>query len=228
MAQARFRDLDIRRSLHSKLVVEHTDDTRIIHELGLSQGQARIDIAVVNSALTGYEIKSESDTLVRLPQQQHIYCSVFDHVTIVVGGNHTAAVERQVPEWWGISCASLAVDGCVEIHQRRPPGENPHIDPFIVAQLLWRDDALDVLADIGADTGLRRKPRREIWRRLTEVLDADELRAVVRQRLKDRSGWRSAVPRALDGDSCRDGATSSRSRGAHFQPRNRRYSHQPN
>ena len=58
------RDVDIRRALRTR--VRDSDDMKealVVDELGLCQGRARIDLAVVNSSLHGYEIKSERDTL---------------------------------------------------------------------------------------------------------------------------------------------------------------------
>ena len=61
---------------------------RIIEELGVQHGTARIDIAVVNGTMHGYEIKSDQDTLKRLPEQMDIFNSVFDKMTLIVGKNH--------------------------------------------------------------------------------------------------------------------------------------------
>jgi hypothetical protein len=58
---------------------------RIIEELGVVHGKSRIDIAVINGLMHGYEIKSDKDTLQRLPEQMNMYNSVFNKVTLVVG-----------------------------------------------------------------------------------------------------------------------------------------------
>ena len=47
----------------------HNPDTLFIEELGLCQGQARIDSAAVTSVLHGYELKSNRDRLTRLASQ---------------------------------------------------------------------------------------------------------------------------------------------------------------
>ena len=79
------KDIDIRQVLLKKLSAEYRydPDTIIIEELGLCQGEARIDLALVNGFIHGYEIKSERDTLERLPSQIEIYCRTLDTVTIV-------------------------------------------------------------------------------------------------------------------------------------------------
>jgi len=39
----------------------------MLHELGILNGATRIDIAVITGQIEGYELKSERDTIQRLP-----------------------------------------------------------------------------------------------------------------------------------------------------------------
>ena len=70
------KDYDIRQALIKQIKKEnqrHTDSSfRIIEELSVCDGDARVDIAVANGRLCGYGIKSDFDTFDRLPNQ--IYC----------------------------------------------------------------------------------------------------------------------------------------------------------
>lgn len=183
------RDRDIRSALRKKLAAAHETDTLIIDEMGVCQGAARVDIAVINGAINGYEIKSERDTLERLPIQQAVYSRVFDTVTIVAATEHLDRVAARVPDWWGIYLADEA-NGQVVLSQVRRSRENPAVDPFALAQLLWRDEALAILDQYGCADGVRRKPRKAIWERLAHVLAIDELKAHVRSALKARKNWR--------------------------------------
>jgi len=65
------RDSDVRRAVKASLGAEyaHDADTRMVEEMGVWSGSVRIDIAIINGALTGYELKSDRDTLERLPRQ---------------------------------------------------------------------------------------------------------------------------------------------------------------
>ncbi len=89
----------LRTALLCRLDRRHSDDpdTLIVHEMGLRHGAARVDVAVVNGSLHGYELKSDSDSLKRLARQARIYSSVLDRVTLVVGGRHAEVVTRMVP-----------------------------------------------------------------------------------------------------------------------------------
>ncbi|WP_053373455.1 sce7726 family protein [Paenibacillus sp. FJAT-27812] len=186
------RDIDIRASLHSVLRKEHKNepDTLILDELGLCQGDARIDVAVVNGAINGYEIKSESDTLERLPRQTDAYNRVFDTVTILTASRFIEGIEDIIPEWWGITKAEMDADGIVHFFPYRMPHQNPSIDPIALAQLLWREEALSVLKERGLHKGLLSKPRQVLWSALAEQLELSDLQDEVRKRLKARSRWR--------------------------------------
>ena len=67
MVAAKTRDCDIRLALENRLVQQHSNepDTLIRHEVGICAGKRRLDMAVVNGEFTGYEIKSDADTLAR-------------------------------------------------------------------------------------------------------------------------------------------------------------------
>lgn len=188
------RDRDIRTVLRDQLHKEygHDSDTRILDELGVCQGSVRIDMAVVNGSLNGYEIKSERDTLERLPQQCAHYSKVFDHITVVVGPSYFPAIREKVPDWWGVVVAQPSEDGTPILVQKRKPKKNPELHPYSIAQLLWRDEALAVLEEFGMADGFRTKPRKQIWQALADYLRLDELRDRVRSKLVSREGWRSA------------------------------------
>src|SRR3989338_2418714 len=74
----------------------------IFEEFGVSHGTARIDFAIVNGVMHGYEIKSDRDTLDRLPEQMKQYNTVFDKMTLVVCKKHLYHAVNAVPSWWGI------------------------------------------------------------------------------------------------------------------------------
>lgn len=186
------RDIDIRNVLHRELEQEFSrdPDTLILDELGLCQGEARVDIAVVNGSIHGYEIKSESDNLERLPNQIDIYSKVLDWVTIITAGRHLDGIYELTPEWWGIQQTQQFDENIINLVSVRDPQPNPKVDAYSLAQLLWRDEALQLLKQFGFEKGYLSKGRREIWKRLAESLPIDELRFHVRQVLKSRANWR--------------------------------------
>ena len=66
-----------------------------------------------------------------------------------------------------------------------------------IVQLLWRSEALDLLASIGKDNGVKSKPRQALWGRLVETLKPEDLYMEVRSALKARTNWRKSDRRRL-------------------------------
>lgn len=187
------RECDIRLALHKTLqaVFRTEPDTLIIDELGLCQGEARVDVAVVNSSLHGYEIKSERDSLSRLPRQQRVYCRILDTVTIVACVGHIGRIYELVPDWWGIEQVMQNGEE-ISFVTHRNASANPSIDPYAVAQLLWRDEVKEILRRLELGRGISNKPRRVLWKKLADSLPVDQLSEYVRKTIKARVAWRSA------------------------------------
>ena len=180
---ARSGDAEIRQLLLRHL---NAPTATVIEELGLCQGECRLDVAVVNTdTLHGYEIKSERDTLRRLERQQAIYNQVLDRVTLVISPKHAKAAQERIPTWWGLWVVKPA-ERRLSIQVEREAGENPHIVPDALVQLLWREEALTHLKALNQHRGVCSKPRRVIWHRLANALSLDELRAIIRARLRAR------------------------------------------
>jgi hypothetical protein len=185
------RDADVRGALHAILDEQHPDreDTRFVDELDLC-GMVRVDVAVINGTLSGYELKSDRDNLNRLENQVVYYSKVLDHATLVVGERHHAHAVQSLPDWWGVMVA-VQTGEATTLHDDRPATWNATVEPLALAQLLWREEALDELTVRGLDRGVRSKPRTALWQVLAAEVPTTELRATVRRRLKDRAGWRS-------------------------------------
>lgn len=183
-------DRDIRDAVHVMLSKQHADDvgTRVVDEMGIWSGTVRIDIAVINGSLTGFELKSDRDTLERLPSQAELYSRIFDQMYLVVGSRHYAKARKLVPAWWGITVAKQGTTG-VELVERRSARINPKPDPVLLAKLLWRQEALDVLEAFGLARGWRSKTTDMIHNRLATELPLDQVSNSVREALKKRSGW---------------------------------------
>lgn len=198
------RDLDIRRFLRCHLDDAFGNDPSvlILEEFGICCGTARVDMAVVNGELKGFEIKSDQDKLVRLHSQASAYGKVFDTVTIVASSRHLKEAQRIVPNWWGIVVAESNEGAPVTFRWVRREDVNKAQDPFSLAQLLWRDEALSVLQMRGLIRGLKGRPRRVLWDVLSASLPLADLREVVRTQLKQRRDWPVATSRRQYDETC--------------------------
>jgi hypothetical protein len=194
------RDIDVRRELHKVEIAQILRDdptSFVIDELGILQGDFRIDIAVVNGQLHGFEIKSAADTLERLPVQQEMFSRIFDTLTLVAAEKHIKKASEIVPDWWG--CIAVAtVNGELTFERVRQPQQNRFVDAKSIAQLLWKEEALQILIDRGF-TGVRSKARQVLWGILADYVELADLRILVRQALKQREGWRVAPAPSLCG-----------------------------
>ena len=186
------RDIDVRNALKREVLKqhEHDTDTLVLHELGLRHGAARVDVAVVNGSLHGYEIKSDSDTLDRLPMQIATYGLVLDKATLVVGERHAENAIALLPTWWGIKIAKEGPRGGISLREEKRVRMNPSVDPIAVAELLWRSEVTDILRELGFIEKELRKPRAHLYRELASSMDVNELRDKTRSVLKRRANWR--------------------------------------
>ena len=190
MSQAAFQlgDSEVRPALRSRLLTQHArgTDTVVIEELGLCRGQVRVDLAVVNGSLHGFEIKSDRDSLRRLGTQVETYSKVLDRATIVTGLRHLPEVSGTVPTWWGILSIHPSKNG-PRFKTVRREGKNPQRDPRALVELLWLDEAIALLERRDATRGVRGKPRPVVWDRVCENFDVEEIAATVCSRLKARA-----------------------------------------
>jgi hypothetical protein len=182
------RDFDVRAALRRELTEQHLGDDRtlIVEEMGIWSGSVRIDIAVVNGELHGFEIKSARDTLVRLPAQQELYSQVFDRVTLVVADKHAQKAERLIPGWWGTLLASSEQDSSVSLRDGRQGSVNPSPDALQTVRLLWRQELAAILERHGFLKGYRSASSEKMGRKLIDELPIDVLRFEIREALKRR------------------------------------------
>lgn len=149
-----------------------------------------MDVAVLDSEFHAFEIKSEKDKLDRLPQQQACYNKVFDRISLVVDERHVEHAVSIVPPSWGLIAVSKRGMEA-SINEIWPARRNYQQDPLALSQLLWREEAIKVLAERNLARGFRTKPRKILWRAIAEKLSVEDLRNAVRETLKARTDWRN-------------------------------------
>jgi len=202
-------DVEIRQNFHRKILRrQHAHkDTLVIDELGLNHGKCRADIAVVNGQFVGYEIKSNNDSLRRLEEQVKSYSAVFDRVSIIVGNRYINCIQDYIPEWWGVIVSARGPRGAVNFDLIRKSQTNKNIDPISIAQLLWRNEAAEILMQKQMPSKILRQPRAILYECLVDTLNTCELRNIIRKYLKNRKNWRCpASPSRYDG-LCQPAAT---------------------
>lgn len=184
------RDHEIRIALDGllRLKYAHESNTVVRHEVGLCAGKRRIDVVTVNDELNGYEIKSDEDTLHRLLGQAAAYQEIFDNATLVTTEHHKNIALALLPQWWGMMVAHERT-GTITFENYRNAALNHEQVAFSLAQLLWREEALDELRLRGKGLGLSHRARHYVWLALANAVSLEELRSIVRVRLKARPEW---------------------------------------
>jgi len=182
--------------------------TLIVEELGIDHGNLRADIAVINGRMTGYEIKSDQDSLVRLPSQVAGYSRVFDYAHLVTTRRHLGGAEAILPPWWGIIAVTAGPDGSLRFRTMRRGLPNPRVSAIAVAGLLWRDEVIAALRDLGLRGTQLRGERASLYMSLVRRATTDQVAALVRECLRARVGWRDPSRPSPDGDSFRRTAMS--------------------
>lgn len=165
-------DLEIR-----KYLIEYLKDRtgKVIEEFNVDNGVSRADIVNISSSeLHGYEIKSDVDSLARLPSQVHSYNKVFSKVTLVVGFDHLMQAIYIIPEWWGVILAKRDEDGGIKFSQIRRASINPSLDIASLLHLLFKNEISVVMQsrNVKACTG---ETKASLARNLLDQLDDTEI-----------------------------------------------------
>jgi len=185
-------DAEIREALHTKRLSHSIEcpHTLVIDELGLAHAKSRVDVAVINGSIHGYEIKSEKDTLSRLPFQLETYEQALEKLTIVCAPRHTASVNKISPDWVGILEASRGARGGINFRSVQRGRKNPTVAPEVMAQLLWKPELVKLLTTLGESQKNTRKTRQKLCERLAELVPKKELTRQIRETMKLRRNWR--------------------------------------
>lgn len=179
----------VRNALRGHLLSD-SDIREMVEEFWVPRSNERADLVVIGQTLDGFEIKTERDTLRRLPRQAVAYARVFDRCTAVVAEKHREAATQLLPEWWGI--ISIHAELTIAFVRVRPPKANPSIDTETVVRLLWRDEAMSALLRLGRQPD-QRSSRRSLWQELLESVSPVQLQTIVRQAIVGRDSGQARI-----------------------------------
>lgn len=188
----RTTDLEIRNALHSKRLkrLRSSGDVLIIDELGLAHAKSRVDVAVINGCVHGYEIKSAQDSLARLPDQIATYCETLERLTIVCAPKHVDGVVRLAPDWCGVTEAWQGSRGAIHFDTVRRSAKNPDLKPSMLAHLLWHAEAVSLLTRFDLPAKDLRRPRKQLYAMIAELMTPKEITASIKHFMGRRLAWR--------------------------------------
>lgn len=179
------------------------DDPRsvLVDELVLPDGSARIDLALFNGRIEGYELKSDLDSLKRLPYQIAQYSCYFDRLFVVTTEKHLDGALSLLPEWWGVMKVSNRANGLAATRIRTAK-RNPQRSLEMQLSLLWKSDLIELIKVLIPN--LRRPEtlgKAEICRQLSRVSRGakqalrDAIKCRVSKKLESRSDSSGAMSR---------------------------------
>lgn len=185
-------DYQVRNILLNELSTKYSDceDTRIINELGLDFGASRVDVAVVNGIMHGYEIKSDLDNLNRLPRQVEYYNKAFERMTIVLSRKYLNEAKCIIPDWWGIKIISVDQKRLIDVRKGRRVSKQ---DPEIIIKLLWKKELEGLIDHLGLPKSLKKTRKKQLLKLLLEEADFCVIRSYVYSVLKSRENWRTPL-----------------------------------
>lgn len=159
----------------------------IFEELPIYRGEGRADVAAVNGAMYGYEIKGSTDTTARLEKQVGDYERIFDYCFVVVAENHLKKVRDIIPRNWGVMVAREDSPERISIEQVRQATRNRHTDPEAVFRLMWRQEAIRALRNCGCPVGSNTLIS-SVWDIIAKTMPPKTIASAVREALKARGG----------------------------------------
>ncbi len=184
----------VRGALRAHLLTNLAGAKGIVDELWVPVSNERADVAVIGRGMDGFEIKTERDTLKRLPRQMVAYGRLFDRCTAVVAERHREHAEEVLPDWWGLT--TVHINGGVAFNTVRSPRSNSTVDPEILVRLLWREEVMGALHALGYAPD-RRASRGVLWAELLRSTSLRQLKSAVHSALLSRDRRQARMPTRL-------------------------------
>lgn len=167
----------------------HHQDFRLVEELEVCSGRARVDMALISDLLTGIEIKGPKDGVSRLPGQAKAYSQCFDRVVLVVHESLVAKAIPLVPEWWGI-VIGIQHDERLRYRVERHAGANPNLDVEAVLSLLWKIEIETLHTDLIGEAPKPKATKKSIRASLLSSIAPSMLHSGGLRKLRERGEWR--------------------------------------
>lgn len=164
-------------------------------------GSSKADVVILNGTSTAYEIKSERDSIARLPGQLDSYLKVFASVNVVTSSSHLDGVLRIAPKDVGVMVLSPRFTISVVRDALDAPAR---IDPCMVLDSIRLPEARSILTSLGIDfpevpNTLVRAALREIFKDIDPVtLHRETVRCLKKTRSQSTSAaFVDQLPRSL-------------------------------
>lgn len=170
-------DKDMREPLFEYLE-DRYGKVRIIEEKVIKKSRADV-LAIIEGAIIGLEIKSDSDTYTRLSRQVKDYDRFCDKCYVVVGESHIH-VSEHIPDYWGIIVINKE-----NVIVERDADSCPKVNVMNQLNILWRNELLNIQLKEGLPK-LRNSRRADIYKRLIDTAGEPTIKADICEQLFER------------------------------------------
>jgi hypothetical protein len=181
----------VRHALRQEVLAAASTPSEAVYEFWVPRTNERADVVVIGATIEGFEIKTEGDTLKRLPRQAEAYARLFDRCHAVLAVRHVDHALAILPPWWGVLVFEQYGEPTFQVV--RDANVNCGVDAETLVRLLWRDEAHAALCALGMPPNPR-AVRSRMWDHLLSVLDLDGLKQVVRDALLGRDPGQARIP----------------------------------
>lgn len=184
------RDSDLRAALAATIARTYRGrDHLLAPEVEILCGiPGRIDALLIADKICGYEIKSDVDSLHRLPRQLEAYEPVLQRGVLIVGRRHLQAAHKILPEWWGIWLAERR-GHCTTLTRHRASRPNPDFSLNAVTRFLAREQITLHMRTQGR-TGYSKFSIDDLRNQLVEQHSRRDLLMAARWMMRSRADWR--------------------------------------
>lgn len=182
----------VRHSLREVVLASSPHPSEAVYEFWVPRSNERADVAIIGDGIfDGFEIKTERDTLKRLPRQAEAYTRLFDRCNAVLAERHVDKALEILPAWWGVLVISC--EPVPSFVRARDAEVNDSVDPETLVRLLWRDEVHAALCALGAPPDAK-AGRSRMWEQLLALVDLNALKAAVRNALLHRDPAQARIP----------------------------------
>lgn len=163
-------------------------------------GRADLLVLPDGESSVGYEIKTDRDTLVRLPQQVPMYDHCCARRVLATTPRHVGAARRVIPAAWGLVLLDPETHAVTEQVRAAQPQASDLASRLLLANDLWSEELNALLADVGVVKVKRLTNERRVAL-LAEHHGVDALRVLALKTLAARTGTRVTAWRCGEGRS---------------------------
>lgn len=156
-----------------------------LHEFNICDGVCRADVVWIDDFMYGFEIKSDVDSLARLPAQIESYNKIFSYCFIVTTAKYVEKVKPLVGDHWGIILIRGNLDK-LELELIRGAEQNPHQSKKELLRLLWRPELRKLFKWLKIK-GFSKLNKNGMLKVLMEQMDLLEMEQQVGRLIKERT-----------------------------------------